>query len=238
MAQIAYQNKNYMPALSSSDWQLNNTVINSNGTVTISPGGLISCYISALENKAYSYTKTVLDVTSLAITNESNFNNKISLYIRQYFYNENHVIYKHRSGVFGVNTYDVIDESAGRYRDINEIPSRTDLVAGVLVVLFNGTESDLIINNLGLYISQDINRHQASDIYNESISNNKANKVDFKLDAVDDGVVGMELMGDFGSDLYNFRFLNNKLSRATSTSGWDMLVTYSYVTGNSNTSET
>lgn len=238
MAQISYQNKNYVPALSSSDWQLNNTVINGDGTVNISPGGSISCYISALVDKSYNYIKTVLDVTSLAITNESNFNNKVSLYIKHYYYNENHVIHKQLDHVLGVNTYEPVDETIGRYRDVNELVCRTDLVAGVFLILFNGTESDLIINNLAFYISQDINKHQASDIYNESLNNNVANKLIMKLDRVDSGVVGMEVLSNSGSKLFNFRFLNDKLATVISDFGYSLLVDYEYVAGNSDISET
>lgn len=238
MAQISYQNKNYMPTLSSSEWALNKAVINTNGTVTISPGGLISCYIDSLTDKSFAYMKTLLDVTSQVINNESNFNNQISFYIKQYYYNENHVIHKQLDTVLGVNTYEPVDEAIGRYKDINELVCRTDLVAGVFVVLFNGTESDLTVNNIALYISQDINKHQASDIYNESLSNSIANKLIMKLDRVDGGVVGMEILGNSGSDLYNFRFLSNKLSTVISNTGWNLLVDYEYVAGSSTTSDT
>lgn len=231
MAQISYQNKNFIPSLSSADWTLNGGIKQADGTINLSPGGSAYCFISSLVDKSYSYLKTVLDVTSKCINTESNFNNQIAVYIKQYYYDDAHVIYKQLDTVLGVNTYDPIDETIGRYKDTSEIVCRTDLVAGVFIVLFNGTDSDLIINNIAMYISQDINRHQASDIYNESLNNNIASKLIMKLDGVDDGVVGMTVLSGSGSKTFGFRFLNNKLSTVVSDFGYSLLVDYEYTTG-------
>ena len=227
MSQISYQSQNHVPSLLSSKWYLNNAVVNGNGTITISPGGIISIFIDTVTDKAFNYIKTTLDVTNTSINNESNFNNKLAMYVKQYYYNDKHSIYKQVDTVLGVNTYDALDVSLGRYRDINEIPCKSDIVAGIHLVIFNGTATEAIINNIGLYISQDINKTQAGEIYNSSISNTAASKLVMKLDRAEN-VVGFKVYSGSGTRNFSFRFLNNKLSTVMTDFGYQLLVDYEY----------
>lgn len=213
-----------MPSLLSSEWEIINGVVNGDGTVTLHSNGMMTCAISSVTNKEYKYYKTIVDITSDSLNNENNFNNKFSIYVLTYYYNNDHEIYMEKDDILGVNTFDKVSGVLNRYVDTNEIANENDIVAGLNIVIINGLDTDTTINDLKLFISQDVSKSQASDLYNDAVQGNKASKMTFIHSSSTGDVMGFRVQTESTLRTFLFRFLNNYLSQVVTDFGYEMIV--------------
>jgi hypothetical protein len=227
--QYNFQSKNFLPNLNTDKWQLVDAVLNADYTVSISPGGYISCVISDLKDKTFMMYKTILDVTCADINSESNFNSRAGINMCTVYVNSNNEIDFTQNKFIGINTFDVVDIATNRYKDTNIFSSANKKIYYSDFVIYNSTDEVMIVHKAELYISEDINNEQLTSTMNQMFSSIGAKRVTFMLEPSTDDIIGLNVTRlNSVVDEWAFRFFGNRLAEVASNNGNHIIIDYAY----------
>lgn len=180
-SEIKFNTKNYLPLPNSASWvKSGGSYLDDSGRLVIPPGASAYCDVSGLCDQQFNYFKLNTVAICSSFDPESSLDSDALVSLVLNYTNTDNKIYSQVHGM-GLATTNLVSEN--KYKDSKILDTLNILVYKATISIENLMKSNLIIEEIKLFISDDISSSQTTKILNDSLANKAAARFDFGTDA-------------------------------------------------------